>query len=256
MAKLTNRKNVYKGAVGIYWPNGGVYKIMPDIDSKKMQQEIFDRIIESSLYFELPSHMTFEGIKSLRTREMIKKLREKPTSDRVSSDPELINLLQSELEEKEKSLKEKKELIYQMQQRIAQISTQQTGGIINEPNLNEFHPGEFYGIIYEAIQQHARSVKKGSRRESIINAFLECNPKPDGSNKEEIIQSLKRIFKSNPKPNEVIRQLEQLGFEVNQSGKHPKVSIPEYPMSYTIPSTPSDQRGAENTVNGIKNELL
>lgn len=249
ISRLTSKKNAYRGAVGIYWPNGWNHRILPQ-NPEEMQKEIFDKIAEHSLYYILPTHLTFDGLKSLKTVATIERMKREKTV----SETELLEIYTTELEEKNKRVNELESLLQKLTQRVAQLSAKPAGGIITEPDLPEFYPAEFLGIIYDAIKAYQRTIPSDSRRRVIIDKFLECNDKPD--NISQIIDNMKKIFKSSPQVQEVIRRLVGLGFEVDHSGKHPKISIPGYNLSYTIPSTPSDQRGAENNVSGIKNKLL
>ncbi len=249
ISKLTSKKNAYRGAVGVYWPNGWSHKILPK-DPEEMRKELFDIIAEHALYYVLPPYLTFDGLRSMRTLATIEKMKREKTA----SDADLLEMYTSELEEKTKRVNELEGLLQRLNQRVAQLSARPAGGMINEPDLSEFYPGEFLGIVYDAIKSYQRTVPGDSRRRVIIDGLLDCNAKPE--NVSELVETLKKIFKSGANMPEVIRRLTGLGFEVDSSGKHPKLSVPGYSAGYTFPSTPSDQRGAENTVSGIKNKLL
>lgn len=249
ISRLTSRKNAYRGAVGIYWPNGWNHRILPK-DPEEMRKEILDKISEHSLYHVLPPYLTFDGLRSLKTIATIDKMKREKTA----SDADLLGMYVGELEEKNKRIGELESLLQNLTQRVAQLSAKPVGGIIIEPYMPEFYPGEFAGIIYDAIRSYQRTVPGDSRRRLIVDGILGCNNKPE--NASELVEKMKKIFKSGANMQEVIRRLAGLGFQVDASGKHPKVSVPGYSLAYTFPSTPSDQRGAENTVSGIKNKLL
>ncbi len=251
LSKLTNRKNVYGGAIGVYWPNGERKSIHSITDSAELEQRILKHIHERSLYQDMPSELTFDGIKTLQMHDAIERLK----LEKATSVEDALNIAIQEGERYERQIKELKgKLAFYESQPFKQQKAK--GSLIQSVDTPELYADETYDLIVSAIKHYSNNVHPESRKLDMLNSLLEKN-QPTGE-RDVIIEELNRIFKSatHKFTAEMQRDLERLGFTVTHQGPHYILTVPGQGRKHTIPATPGDHRSFKNCLSEIKNTLL
>jgi hypothetical protein len=116
----------------------------------------------------------------------------------------------------------------------------------------EFYHGEFIDFLIDTLSQASQNQVLDSRRSHIIKSFLGANTKI-GKN-EEIRTKIEQILHGYTNMTSQIRKgLEDLGFEIKESGKHYKIVFYEdNRYTFSLPKSGSDRRGSQNAISDIK----
>lgn len=120
----------------------------------------------------------------------------------------------------------------------------------------EFYPGELNDAIIHALTHGRNSLLPGGRRADLIDDLLSVN-KPT-STEEELETEIKDAFsESGDLGAEQRRVLEDLGFTIEEAGKHWKaVYQGDDRYTFTISKTSSDHRAGKNLASTILKKLL
>lgn len=115
---------------------------------------------------------------------------------------------------------------------------------------------EIKEMILEELEKRANNLSSGTRRSDVLNDVLEANPVQGRSDqrRSNLRNALTDYSKMLPSKK---RQLQDLGFEIDEDGKH-------YSLSYygdsryftTLPKSGSDWRGGRNSVSEIIQKLM
>jgi len=251
-------KNVYGGAVGIYWPDGGRASIFFRSSfsnrselKRSIIEEVRTALLNRRLMFrctwlsaqEAASRIAFEALKSSGSREVEKYIevfdRElKSKDDQISAAESEISRLKGEVRG------------YEARNPAA------SGISLRLDSEQEFYTGEAFEVVLDAVTDAQKSVKSGSRRDHILQDIIKSNP-AKGINQEhrKILKEALRGYRSMTKP--VQSALHELGFSIIEDGKHYKL-IYKNDARYTfiLPKTGSDHRGGLNSASDISKEIF
>lgn len=120
----------------------------------------------------------------------------------------------------------------------------------------DFYLGEIRGIILDVLSDYQKKCHKETRRDHIIRDLLENNDynKLPAKKKDKIKKILKgyRTMTGSLK-----KQLEDLGFEISEDGKHYKWTyFGDHRYVETVAKTSSDSRAGLNIASYIENLIL
>ncbi|MEJ2815905.1 hypothetical protein [Caulobacter sp. CCG-8] len=251
-------KNVYGGAVGIYWPDGGRASIFfrsSFPNRSELKKEIIEQIrtalLNRRLMFrctwasaqEAASRIAFEALKSSGSREVEK----------------YIEVFDRELKSKDDQLSAAEAEISRLKGEVRGYETRNpaaSGISLRLDSEQEFYTGEAFEIALDAMTDAQKSVKAGSRRDHILQDIIKSNP-TKGINHEnrKIIKESLRGYRSMTKSTH--SALCSLGFSITEDGKHYKL-IYQNDARYTfiLPKTGSDHRGGLNSASDISKEIF
>ena len=120
----------------------------------------------------------------------------------------------------------------------------------------EFFPDETKEMILEELEKRASNLSSGTRRADVLNDVLEANPVQGRSDqrRSNLRNTLTDYSKMLPSKK---RQLQDLGFEIDEDGKHYSLSYYEDSRYFTtLPKSGSDWRGGRNSVSEIIQKLM
>jgi hypothetical protein len=253
LRRLTAGRNTYGGAVGVYFPNG-VRNVRFTASAAGIEYDLYEVLREYSLYAPVPRHLTFDGILSTQTKQAIEELK----SNNATSDELLTQSAETQAQQ-EKRIKELETANWSLQQKLAQLTAAQkvtAGELLKCPSLAELYQDETRDFVIEALTRSLPSMTEEGRRVDVIKAVLEENPVT--GERERIEDKLGNIFHGSNKLTATMEsEIRDLGFEIEDGSKHPKVYVPGHESrKYTISKTPSDHRTRKNEFSGLRKQLL
>ncbi|MCZ4127682.1 hypothetical protein [Stutzerimonas balearica] len=250
---LVNSRNVYGGAVGIYWPSGSVTLFRRDkLDAKEFENGIYDKVCAALLTLSPGKKCSWDEVGHIKNRNAIRKLKEDGDSAH-----ELVGLYENELAEKEVAIKSLSQDVERLSAKIRYLESKsmvQGGLVLDKGDEDDFFDNEIMAVVIDALREYlGRSVYPNSRRAHILESLLSSNLVEN--NHEERINLIKGVMKGYKEMNKRIRSVfEQLGFELASDGKHWKITYQQDDRySYVLPKTGSDHRGGLNAGADITN---
>ncbi len=120
----------------------------------------------------------------------------------------------------------------------------------------DLYAGEVSNIIREALEDAADRVPNESRREHILKDALQNIPKSDlPRSSRETLKELLRDYKSMDA--KVRKGLEDLGFEIEEEGKHYKLIYQgDGRYTFSLSKTSSDHRAGLNMASDIAKQIF
>lgn len=249
-----NSRNVYGGAVGIYWPGGsGVTLFRRDkLDAKEFENEIYEKVCSALLTLSPGKKCSWDEVGHIKNRNAIRNL--KRDGDSAT---ELVALYENELEEKEQTIRSLSHDIERLGAKIRSLESKnlvQGGLVLAKGDEDDFFDNEILSVVIDALKDHLeKSVHPNSRRAHILKSILDSNLVE--SDHDERIASVKAALRGYKDMNKKIRSVfEELGFSLASDGKHWKIIYQEDDRySYVLPKTGSDHRGGLNAGADITN---
>lgn len=254
MRQRTDGRNVFGGAIGIYWPNGRRQISLPSAVGN-IETILYDRVRETALYSLLQQELRFQGLQSIQATKKLDKLK---TSHQEGVE-EFVTLADEELKRKDARIRELEAEVYVNKQRSETRKRRiDDSELLRSPNVAELYPGELRDMLIDALTGCLGMVQKDSRREDAIKAILAANMAT--GERDRIAHELHTIFNAAPRKMTltIVNHLRSLGFEIEQCGNsHYQIFVPgNERRRYTLASTPSDNHGRKNELSGIKRYLL
>ncbi|MEW6692370.1 MAG: hypothetical protein AB1340_06010 [Pseudomonadota bacterium] len=252
-------ENAYGGAVAIYWPDGiGKWLFLPHKeyeDPKQMQIAIARKVRLSLLSQRSKRECTWSHIQELKSKQRIRELKESG-SNRVD---DYIAAFDTELESKNEEIQRLEQEVNRLKygaSNDAQGRNLIGGAISLGGREKDLYQGERLCILLDALSSAVGSTEPHSRRRMVLEDMIEANTQE--GQRESILSSLKEVLRSYTAMNGTIRsELERLGFEISEEGKHYKLSFrgdKRYP--FILPKTGSDHRGGLNAFSDLKKRLF
>lgn len=258
LARNTGRVNAYGGAVSIYWPNGLARQIrfLPKTfaSAEAMQTEIADRVRLALTHTRPESRCTFSHLRELVSRSRIDRLK----SDGSSAVEQYVAAFDEELRSKEERIQELDRELARVRAELRRYDDQsdRRTGILNRGSEREFYPGETADAIVFALTHGRSHLLEEGRRAHLVDDILLANATTD--NESEFESEIKEAFSdSGDIGAEQKRTLEDLGFEIEQAGKHWKaVYQGDGRYTFSISKTSSDYRAGKNMASTILRTLF
>lgn len=246
----TGSKNVFGGAVGVYWSDGysRFFWLPEDIRSKKDPiNAIFCKVVELLNSRKVPKEFTWENIQSIHNLQKIEKMK----NDHKNDVDSVLDTYISQLELTARQLKESEERESRLEKelRTARFSKPITGGLVPDVQITQIYNGEVKQIVSDALNTAKNQVHKNSRRSKILGELVSkmyCKPEA----RDEMTEKIKKLFNDYTRMSGPIRsELESTGFLLLDDGPHYKLVLASdlNGLSVAIPKTPSDHRSGKNT---------
>lgn len=258
LARNVGQMNAYGGAVSIYWPSGIArqtrYLPVSFLSPAAMQAEIADRVRRALTQIRPASKCTFSHLRELVSRARIERLR----SEGSTTVEQYIEAFDAELKAKDERISEVGRELTRLRAELRRHddSADHSEGVIARGREREFYPGEVTDALIYALTHGRNSLKQGGRRAHLIDDILRVN-KPTPT-EEEIEVEIKDAFSvSGDLGTDQRRTLEELGFTIEEAGKHWKAAYQgDERYAFTISKTSSDHRAGKNLASTILRQLF
>lgn len=257
--------NSHHGSIGIYYPGSSApYKIITPRRYEGQEETLIDRIVNMVCRYmnqqARDKMMTWEGVQN----ELLKLRYVSATEKKAKAENEVSEVYENfsdELEEKERTIEElnNRVMALQAENQGLRAKYEQVSEIplIYYGEEDELYEGEIKDHILETLQKQMQQVKKGTRKELILQDILESNELTGAL--EEKRAEIKRILKGYTKVGESLkRDLKAYGFIITKDGGHYKLTYKgDSRYLFTMASSGSDsQRGGENLIGDIIRDML
>lgn len=257
--------NSHHGSIGIYYPGSSApYKIITPRRYKGQEEPLIDRIVNMVCRYmnqqARDKMMTWEGVQN----ELLKLRYVSATEKKAKAENEVSEVYENfsnELEEKERTIEElnNRVMALQAENQGLRAKYEQVSEIplIYYGEEDELYEGEIKDHILETLQKQMQQVKKGTRKEIILQDILESNELTGAL--EEKRAEIKRILKGYTKVGDSLkRDLKAYGFIITKDGGHYKLTYKgDSRYLFTMASSGSDsQRGGENLIGDIIRDML
>lgn len=270
--KINSKSNIaaHSGAIGIHWANNyGKELILPvhlvdydgkKLDSKEILKLLVSKIRENGLDRNL-GDVHWDRIQKLENILLVEKLKKDNSNNNQNN--ELIELYELMLKEREEELEEIKIEKSKLEGLIRNFNTQIGNG--NHSNnrsqpltkgIETGYQGEVLEVLDYAIENSLKSMPDVFQRKKEVLTQIHENLKPllvDSQKEAELIE-LKNVLNYRKFNSRVRRGLQNLGFEVEEGGKH--IKIKRNGITGTIAVSSSDEaRGSENRFSDIRQKF-
>ena len=246
----TGAVNTYGGTIGIYWPEGRgrrtffagpVHRTAADLAAAVTEE------VRTALLTRRPlARCTWAAVQEAHSRRALAQLRREGSSE--------IDLyvaeFDRELQAKDRQLADAEREILRLRDELREgaASTPPGAGLtLNTGPEQDFYPGEVATIVADALAESVDRCVRDSRRQHVLAALAAANPPGDGPHdRREHLKALLRDYRHLDA--KVERGLRELGFEIEQDGKHYKLTWQgDERYVVTLPKSGSDHRGGLNS---------
>ncbi|MGO4704112.1 hypothetical protein [Dyella sp. 2RAB6] len=224
-------ENAYGGAVALYWPDGiGKFTFLPkyddDEDAASMVYAIIRKVRQSLLSQRTRQDCSWSHLQEAKSRERVEALLKNGTG----AVEDYIAAFDSEL-------RAKNEHIDQLEQENARLRynplagrvrrDQEESGFLVRSSSDDLYQGERLGLIIELVNGALSQIDGGSRRKDVLLDIISSNQVV--TERDELIERLKSSMRGYTSMTGALRSdLEQMGFEVLEEGKHYKLLFRGY----------------------------
>ncbi len=254
-----NSQNVYGGAIGVYWPDGGgrrSFFLQHESESPSEMERAVVEEVRSALVNRRPlAKVTWSAVQELISRRTFAALRDQGSTE-----------VQRYVDEFDKELKSKQEELEDAEREIARLEAEvrkyqaqrpmQSGLFLQTAPEQDLYAGELLGVVGDAIADALTRVTEDSRRQHILKSIVDANPSTgEAEAMRNRLKSLLRDFRSMEA--KVRSALQDMGFEISEEGKHYKIVFQgDERYTFTMPKSGSDHRGGLNLAGDISRLLL
>lgn len=248
-------ENVYGGTIGIYWPDGGgrrSFFLGQEFESPaQVGQAILSEVQVALTNRRGLDTCTWASLQEAASRQAILALRASGSQEidkyiETFDEEQAAKALRLEAAEKEITRLRTELRIYE-----ARLAAN-TGALLRSGKEDDLYTGEVLAIVREAVEDAMTRVPADSRRQHVLSAVLEANPK-DEDCAASMRERLKNLLRgSRGVDGKVRRGLEEMGFSISEKGKHYKLIFQtDDRYTFTLPKSGSDNRGGLNAASDI-----
>jgi hypothetical protein len=261
---LTEGKNPYNGAVQIFYSLNITQRVLPKYynNSNQFRNEVAYSVFKRLILSRIDDEFSWTKI---RYNNLVKKSKDSMEISQICDDllgekEEIIkvgNLRIQELEDKLANLNAKLQIC---ESRLNNKGTQ-SNLIAFDIQEMDLYEGEIKDMVIKILEKELKSMDadsnlKESRKYHVLKSIIQGNPKTEKG--EQIRALLRDILNKDGSFNGVKRrQLNDLGFTVEEGGKHYKITFAnDDRYMFTLAKTPSDFRSNLNTVTKAANKIF
>lgn len=251
-------ENPYGGAVAIFWPDGiGRWLYLPERwDSAGALQSAIARKVRSSLLFQkVQRECTWAFLLDIIARQKFEELR---SSGAGKVDDYIAHFDREMAENREQIQRLESELNRVKFSKWTTEEREVGGGITIDLATTErdLYQGEHLSVVLEALGRASESAEENSRRRHVLDTLIAAN-KHEGE-REIILAKLKEVLSQYESMNPSVRkELESLGFEVREDGKHYKLTFRnDERFPFVLSKTSSDWRAGKNAVADLRKKIF
>ncbi|MFT3718644.1 hypothetical protein [Pseudorhodoferax sp.] len=257
--RLTRSRNVFGGAIGVYWPNSEKRISYFGEESARAGKALAIKIAKD-IRVALSNRRQRSNCTWAHLKEAVAKSRyEQLKADGSTELNQYVSAFDDEIAAKQQVVIERDQEIARLNSEIRRLSSIEQaaqGGLIELGEEQDLYQGEVRDIIISALQDAVGRVVKNSRREHVLSDLLNTNvPGGRAEAMSEEIKALLRDYRSMDAKTRTA--LTRLGFELSEDGKHWKAIFQgDSRYTFSFPKTGGDYRGGLNTVRDINNALF
>lgn len=250
--------NVYGGTVGIYWPDASGRRAFFLGSELRSRQEITDavcrEVLEALVNRRPLEDCTWASVQAMVARQRVETLKASGSQEVQAYIDNFENELKAARAKNSEAEREVARLKAEL--RRVQIGVNQTGQFSVSVGEQDFYEGEVLQILRDAVADTRDRVQHDSRRQHVLDAFLEAFPSSGTAG--EYRDRLKRALREYTSLDSKIRkELEGIGFSVSEDGKHYKLVFQgDDRYTFTLPKSGSDVRGGLNAASDIGKRLF
>ncbi len=247
--------NVYGGAVGVYWPEGGgrrSFFLGRQFDSaEEVERAVVDEVRQALTNRQALLRCTWASIQEAASRQTILELR-------ASGSQEIekyIETFDQELSAKNQQIADAEREVTRLRTELriyeARLATS-SGALLNDGPEQDLFPNEVFNIVRDAVESAQSQVSRDSRRQHVLTGILEANPLREDI-AEEKREALKNCLRGTSTVDAKVRRgLEDIGFDISPDGKHFKIVFQgDDRYTFTLAKSGSDHRGGLNAASDI-----
>jgi hypothetical protein len=250
--------NAYGGAVSIYWPSGVAAqdRFLPSASTsaESMQRAVAERIRSALTHIRPGSDCTFAFLEELVSRRRVEHLRTVGST----AVEDYVTAFDAEIKSKDERLASLEREVARLKAELRRYdeSDKPDGGIVLAGTEREFYPGEARDAVIQTLGHGRNNLFQDGRRAHLIDDILNVN-EPTGTD-QEVESEVKDTFAhSGDLGTEQRRVMEDLGFTIEDAGKHIKaVYQGDDRYTFTISKTSSDHRAGKNLASTIVKKLF
>lgn len=253
------QRNVYGGAVGIYWPDGTgnrrFYIGTKYKDAAQLCSAVQSEVSEAHLKRLPMQKCTWEHLKETYSRSEVERLKREGSTElneyieAFSGENEALKADNANLRKEVSRLKS--ELQWQQS-----VNNRDGCGLLAFGREQELYAGEFNDLLVKILSEKIKLLPEETRGYHILKSILDSNKEVGKrANIEEVIK--RSVGGSKRLDTKAKSELETVGFEISEDGKHYKlIFCGDARYSFTLPKTGSDYRSSRNSVSDIKKKLF
>ena len=270
--KLCNEQNEYLGAIGVYFPNSAyghrrfLYRAYDGSDTA-LAEKVIRSVIQYCNAQMVDTLYTWQGVNNALLRDRLESRdaqlteAEKETKRVHEEADRLLELgdedmrrLRSQVEELTRS---NEALTYENQGLRAKLSGVDRLPVLYSGDEDEFFPNEIRLILLDALEAALPQYAADTRRRDVLEDIISNNASCQHTLNERT-EKLKALLKGYKNLSAAMkRELQQLGFTINEEGKHCKLTYyGDGRYTAILPKTPSDERSGLNSATTVIKKML
>lgn len=249
-----NARNVYGGAIGIYWPDGQEISIYRrgKLNAKEFESLIYDEITKATTSLIPLKKCGWDEINNIKIKQSIIKLKKQGNSS-----DELISLIDTDntrLENENRELQSKVDTLESRIKILQEKKPSQGDLYLNTGTEDDFFDGEILEYLVKTLERSLTSIRKDTRHHHIITELVKSNPHENKMN--ELDKKLKQALNGYKEMDKKVScTLTEIGFDIDmENRKHNKITYQgDNRYVYFLSTTGSDYRGSLNAYSAISN---
>lgn len=263
--KLTNDKNEYFGAVGIYYPNKSarsrrfLYR-NNSIPDRIMLEKIIRTVMSYCNCQQIDGSYTWDGVMNSISRDRLISQRQERVQAETERD-QLYDEFDDELKQSQKRIdalmRENNALRAENAGLNNKLSEMDEKPVIIIGNEEDLYPGEIKEMVLSILDHELKNcTQEGSRRGDVLTDIINNNDyKSISQDRKKEIQKI--LGNYNGMNTKVRKGLQDFGFEIEEDGKHYRLTyFGDERYKTTLAKTPSDNRGGQNIAHEIQKAML
>ncbi|MCM5640164.1 hypothetical protein, partial [Xanthomonas hortorum] len=251
-------ENPYGGAVAIFWSDGvGRWLYLPDRwETPAALQGAIARKIRSSLLFQkVQRECTWAFLQETITRQKFEELRQSGSGK-----------VEDYIAYFDKELADYREEVRRLEAELNKVKFSRWNAVEREDGggktvdlvtaEQDLYQGEHLSVVLEALGRASESAEENSRRRHLLDTLIAENQHED--EREMILAKLKEVLSQYDSMTPAVRkELEGLGFDVGEDGKHYKLIFrKDERFPFILSRTSSDWRAGRNAAADIRKKLF
>jgi hypothetical protein len=255
LKEITSSKNVYNGAIGIYWPGSSesfLYFPKPYQDKDTFSKFIYSELLDIWNSIRPYEKCRWSVIQEWKSKQKLDELKKKDEKELT----EYIEIYEQEIKAKNEDIKNAEEEISKLRSQNEMLKNRSSGyeqnGLLAIGKETDLYLYEKYDFVVEILEKELSQITAISRKKHVIESIIDVNRKR--SVKRELLSEIKAVLDNYRSMDAKTRStLSRCGFEIIEDGKHYKLIFNnDHRYIITLAKTPSDVRNGKNTYSDLK----
>lgn len=253
-------QNAFGGTVGIYWPGGDGRRTHIRHADFESRSALLDAVVDEvrmALVNRRPlDRCTFAAVQETLARQEIEVLKGRES---LAID-EYAKVFDGEMEAHALKLADAEREIARLASEVRMYEARhplEDGLTLSVGQERDLYPNEISAMVLRVLAEYYESSSGDTRRRDLIKAILDSNVEGAfaADAKARIKEALRGYVKMDSK---VKKEFEELGFEISNQGKHPKLLFrSDDRYTFTLASTGGDsQHGGLNAASALSRLLF